>query len=295
MAHSAHAHTAIDQESALSRELLGASDQARFWRDPRWRDLECLSARFVRHVYAPHVHDTYALGVIEAGVEFYRYRGVEHAAGAGDLIILDPYELHDGRPGEEGYRYRMMYPSQELMAEIAGELADRPREAPHFAHALVGDAGVTQTFRRAHGLLEAGAERLQSDGAFVEALALLISRCGERPDPARLARREDRAVARVCEAIEETLDQDWSLEELAGLVGFSRYRLIRSFRKTLGVTPHAYRLSRRVIRAKRRLADGASPAEAALDAGFCDQAHLTRSFKSVVGVTPAAFRRACRG
>jgi len=286
--------SAIDQQSALAPEPLGAAEEARFWRDPRWRDLECLSARFVRHVYAPHVHDTFALGVIEAGVEFYRYRGAEHAAGAGDLIILDPFELHDGRPGEAGYRYRMMYPAQELMAEIAGELADRPREAPHFPDALVGDPEVTKAFRRAHALLETGAERLQSDGALVEALALLIKRCGERPRPAHLARREDRAVARVCEAIEETLDQDWSLEELAALVGFSRYRLIRSFRKTLGVTPHAYRLSRRVIRAKRRLAAGASPAEAALDAGFCDQAHLTRSFKSVVGVTPAAFRRACR-
>lgn len=288
-------HRPIDQESALSRELLTGADRTRFWRDPRWDDLECLSARFVRHVYAPHVHDTYALGVIEAGVEHYRYRGVEHAVGAGELVILDPHELHDGRPGEAGYRYRMMYPTPRVMTEIAEEMTDRPAGAPHFRHAKSGDPVVVRAIQRVHRLLEAGAEKLESDGAFLEAMALLIRRHGASGPPADLARREDKAVARVCEAMEETLEQDWSLDELAKLVDFSRYRLIRSFRRTLGVTPHAYRISRRVIRAKRCLAAGMAPAEAAAAAGFCDQAHLTRTFKSVVGVTPAAFRAACLG
>jgi transcriptional regulator GlxA family with amidase domain len=40
-------------------------------------------------------------------------------------------------------------------------------------------------------------------------------------------------------------------------------------------------------RASRSLARGASLAEAALDAGFADQAHLSRSMRRVFGVTPA--------
>lgn len=287
------ASRAIAQSEAIDAGALGADDTARFWRDPRWHDLECLAARFVRHVYAPHVHDTYALGVILAGAEHYRYRGVEHVAGPGDLVILDPHELHDGRPAEGGYRYRMMYPAPSLMAEIAGEIADGPARAPHFPEAKLTDPGVAHAVARLHELLGRAPEKLQADGAFLETMALLIRRHGREAPADRPAGREDKAVARVREAIEDTLDEDWSMEALAALVGFSRYRLIRCFRRALGVTPHAYRTSRRVIRAKRSLASGATPAIAALEAGFYDQAHLTRVFKSVVGVTPAAFRRGC--
>jgi AraC-like DNA-binding protein len=44
---------------------------------------------------------------------------------------------------------------------------------------------------------------------------------------------------------------------------------------------------RRLHRAGRSLASGASLAEAALDAGFADQAHLSRSMRRAFGVTPA--------
>ncbi len=288
-------HDAIDQEQALDPKGLTARDSVRFWRDRRFDDLECLEARFHRHVYAPHVHDTYALGVIEAGVEHYRYRGEDHAVGPGELVILDPHELHDGRPGPDGYRYRMMYPTPDLMGEIAEEIWETPQAAPHFPEPALRDPLLARHISKLHQLLGSAPERLQADGAFVDAMALLIRRHGAQTRARPPVGREDAAVARVCEAIEDTLDQDWSLEELAGLVDYNRYRLIRAFRRALGVTPHAYRTSRRVIRAKRALAAGASPAMAALEAGFCDQAHLTRTFKSVTGVTPAAFRQGCLG
>ncbi|MFZ8757723.1 hypothetical protein [Microbacterium sp. LMI1-1-1.1] len=37
--------------------------------------------------------------------------------------------------------------------------------------------------------------------------------------------------------------------------------------------------------------DGCRPADAAVLAGFHDQAHLTRHFRRVLGVTPAVFAR----
>ena len=37
------------------------------------------------------------------------------------------------------------------------------------------------------------------------------------------------------------------------------------------------------------------PAQAAAEAGFADQAHLTRHFKRIVGVPPGAYQRARAG
>ena len=50
----------------------------------------------------------------------------------------------------------------------------------------------------------------------------------------------------------------------------------------------------RLFEAKRRLADGAAPAQVAADVGLSDQAHLTRAFAQRYGVTPARYQRQVR-
>lgn len=83
-----------------------------------------------------------------------------------------------------------------------------------------------------------------------------------------------------------------SLAELARLCGSGRFRLLRAFAREMGVTPHAYRVDRRVHLARRLLAGGQNPAAAAAAAGFADQSHLTRAFARRFGVTPARYRAA---
>jgi len=74
----------------------------------------------------------------------------------------------------------------------------------------------------------------------------------------------------------------------------SKFTLIRRFRRRLGTTPHAYLVMLRVNHAQALLAGGASPMEAAVTAGFSDQAHLGLWFRRLLGVTPAGYRRQVR-
>jgi AraC-like DNA-binding protein len=83
-----------------------------------------------------------------------------------------------------------------------------------------------------------------------------------------------------------------TLDELARLTGLSPHALLRAFRAETGLPPHAYLTQHRVRLARGLLDRGVSPAEAAVAAGFADQAHLTRHFKRVVGVPPGAYQRA---
>ena len=286
--------TTISQAEALDRDALSGREHTKFWRASRWRQLECLRAEFVRHVYAPHTHDTYAFGVIEQGTEFFRYRGAEHHAPAGSVVMLDPFELHDGRPAPGGYRYRMMYPSPELMTEVASELGGRPHGTPWFSSPVIRDPLLARSTIAAHAALEGAAGRLAEDTILIEALALLVSRHSEsRPAPVRVG-PERPVVARLCDYIEAHLGEDMSLARLAEIAGMSRFRVIRVFRRELGLTPYAYVLSKRVTRARCQLAAGGSPADTAYALGFADQSHFTRVFKAMTGVTPARFRDACR-
>ncbi len=83
------------------------------------------------------------------------------------------------------------------------------------------------------------------------------------------------------------------LTEVARECGLSLSHFSRSFRQTVGDTPHGWLIRRRLERAQAMLRDSAAPlAEIALSCGFADQSHFTRLFSREVGVSPGSWRRA---
>jgi len=80
-----------------------------------------------------------------------------------------------------------------------------------------------------------------------------------------------------------------TLRVLEEQTGSNSFRIIRAFRRDLGITPHAYLIGLRVARAAELLLEGESAAEIASEVGFVDQSHMTRHFKRVCGKTPSRF------
>lgn len=72
----------------------------------------------------------------------------------------------------------------------------------------------------------------------------------------------------------------------------SRFQLLRGFAAATGLTPHAYLMQRRLHLARCLIQTGVPLAQAAAEAGFADQSHMTRLFSRCYGVTPAAYARA---
>jgi AraC family transcriptional regulator len=96
----------------------------------------------------------------------------------------------------------------------------------------------------------------------------------------------------VIDYIEEHLDAEIALEDLAGVAHLSPYHFARMFRASTGLPPHQYVIARRIERAKGLLRgeDDLSLAQIAARVGFWDQGHFSRHFKRLVGVTPKRFR-----
>src|SRR5512146_1336410 len=87
-------------------------DAARYWRSPFLRDAEFLTAEFRNQVSCPHWHDCFVIAIIQAGAQGYRYRGAQRVAGASEIGVIHPGEVHTGeRAAEEGWAYRVFYPS----------------------------------------------------------------------------------------------------------------------------------------------------------------------------------------
>jgi AraC-like DNA-binding protein len=256
-------------------------------------ELDLLTASYRRHVFTRHTHGTFAIGVVVAGEEQFRYRGELRRAGVGSLAILEPDEPHDGRAAAEGgWSYRVLYPSEAM-------LLDGRATRPAFPEPIVHDPRTVHLVRSAHEELTAGADPLAAHSRLAVAFEALIQKHGRGGNGREAAgskalRASDVAAARKVAEIRERLVADLrcppTLRELAAGVELSPFHMLRVFREATGFPPHTWLVLERVCAARHRLAAGLSPAQTAAAVGFADQAHLTRWFKRVTGVTPAAFR-----
>ncbi len=174
---------------------------------------------------------------------------------------------------------------------MAEDVFDRPCAAPPvFAHSQVHDMELALEFLATHKALEYSGDLLERDERMILVLGKLLARHAGVPS-FQAAGRERTKVDLARDYIDAHFSSGIGLDTLANLSALSRHHFIRAFKRELGLTPHAYVTDRRVREARKLLAVGISPADAAVQCGFYDQSHLNRVFKARIGVTPGAFAR----
>lgn len=265
------------------------SEFVTFKASPHLPGVELYSARLVDHAFAPHVHDGYSLGAIEAGVERFRYLGTDHIAPAGTLVMLNPDELHTGQAEvDAGWTYQMLYIEPETLRKLAGSEA-------FFPDATVHDPALATAFQHTFRRMWNAPDDLAFASEFTQLVDVIVSRYGRNARDVRpVSASEKRRMAsmqRVLDCVEAHLDDNLSIETLAAEAGLSLFHFVRTFSETFHVTPHQYVQARRAARAKSLLARRATPSDAAAAAGLTDQSHLNRWFKRTYGVTPAQYQQ----
>ncbi len=105
-----------------------------------------------------------------------------------------------------------------------------------------------------------------------------------------------RQLSLVNKAIDDHLAEPITVSMLSTVAGLSRSHFSNAFRATVGRTPHAHVVIRRIQRAKDlMLASTAALSDIALATGFSDQAHFSNKFRRSTGMTPTQWRRAHQG
>jgi len=240
------------------------------------------------HHFPRHSHDQFGIGIIASGGHR-SWSGVGSVtAVVGDVIMVNPGEMHDGSPLTEGARaWRMIYFDPAVLAK---QVEDEFSGAIEIVRPVARDRALARHFRRLFVCLtSAHAEPLAMDERLLDSLMGMLRRHG-RIRPA--TSNSSSCVAKAIRRLDSAADEPVSLADLAALSGVSRFQLLRSFAREVGITPHAYLIQRRVRVARRLLASGQTPAQAAVQAGFADQSHMTRAFLRLVGVTPGRYRAA---
>ncbi|HXJ77056.1 MAG TPA: AraC family transcriptional regulator [Candidatus Methylomirabilis sp.] len=252
------------------------------------RGIELFSAWFPGEAYEKHRHDTYAIGLTTSGVQVFDYRGSAHASTPGQVVVLYPDEIHDGRAGTgDGFGYRILYVEPALLADAVRTLHGRPYPLPFVSDAVSTNPVLSHAIEEAfRGPLES----LAVDGLIVDLARGLMAgvRHGVRPAVSRHV--DVQAVERARRFLDAERTRVVRSAELESITGLTRYDLCRQFRAVYGTSPHRYLLMRRLEFARDRLHRERPLAEVACDAGFADQAHFTRVFKSRFGLTPMRYR-----
>lgn len=261
---------------------------------PALSGVEVLRASYRTQSFAWHSHEAFAFGVIERGGLAFRFRGIREVAGCGQVSLALPGESHTGHGADrEGWGYRMFYVPPELLVSVARETAPARRGLPPLLEGVLQDRELARRIGALHRKVEGrDASPLELQERLGEILGRFVvrhARWAEAPSP-----RLDGPVLRARALLEERFAEALSLEDLAREAGCSPFRLVRAFRETWGMPPHAWQLQLRVRRGQALLRGGWTAAGAAAELGFADQSHFSRVFRRIVGMPPGVYARQVR-
>ncbi|MEG4344672.1 AraC family transcriptional regulator [Microcoleus sp. A003_D6] len=124
------------------------------------------------------------------------------------------------------------------------------------------------------------------------ALHLLRHHCTVKiTNSPKLGKLSPSKLQQIIDCIQDNLDRDIGLAELAEVVQMSSHHFGKIFKQSTGVSPHQYVLQCRIERAKKLLSNPQlTLADISQSVGCCDQSHFTNVFRRYTSMTPRQYR-----
>jgi AraC-like DNA-binding protein len=262
----------------------------RIWRPAHLESLELHLGTSFHHSFPPHWHEDCFLSAITAGAGHFYYRGRDHVATPGTLVLVAPGEVHTHHDHEGGRSFRALSLPISTVAELAREVTQGADPLAAAASNIFSNGRLVRLFLALHQVLEGSGNRLQRDALLLRFFAELIPHATKQRFPVTLAGREHRAVSRARHFLDENYNREVSLKELSAVANLSANHLHGVFCRQIGLPPHAYQIRLRIMHAAALLRKDWPIVHVAAATGFADQSHFTKHFKRLEGLTPAQYR-----
>jgi AraC-like DNA-binding protein len=250
--------------------------------------VELFRAWFAGEAYQKHRHDTYAIGLTDRGVQAFDCRGSARVSTPGQVIVLHPDEVHDGRAGTaDGFGYRIIYVEPSHISEALRVLCGRPYPLPFVREPVSTNALLARAIGRA---FRSPLESLAVDSLIMDLAEGLMAGEGNGGQPVASRRVDVPVIERARQLLDAERTRVVHSTELESITGLTRFDLARQFKLMFGTSPYRYLLMRRLELAREGMHRERPLADVACEAGFADQSHFTRVFKAAFGLTPARYR-----
>lgn len=265
-----------------------------FWRNP---GLPYLELRLVEDghkvTYAPHSHQQWSVGAILSGQSEFLCADRLHYVEQGALVVMNPDQVHACNPCQGSpWAYYMMHLDKDWLADFL-QLAG-VRTSVFWCDTKVDTLCETALFEDfvvlAGFLMSAqysATEKEQKLKAYLTRLFLQLDQQNQSSEDLLPAN----PLYQVAAYLSEHCEEDRAIDSISAEFGYSAGYLARAFKRYFNMTPHAYRLNRRVQLGQQALKQGEAISTVAQTTGFSDQAHFQRVFKQRVAATPDQYRR----
>ena len=257
--------------------------------------IETIRAHFNGHAYDPHWHDSYLVGITEQGVQQFNCRRNTHTSLSGGSFLLEPGEIHDGKaPEYGGFTYRMLYIPQDWIKDKFLTLFDNIPSSfeLNFDTTLSNNKALSASISSAFLSLHHQDPKIVKDACLDQMLEKLTINLDWRKKQSK-SLEVDVIALKTQDFLHANIYTDIDLEALSRAVDTDRFRINRAFKAAFGLSPHAYLIQLRLVKARQLLSQGYQPIDVASELCFADQSHLGRWFRRVYKLTPANYQQLC--
>lgn len=249
---------------------------------------------------AVHHHDFYEVYFFLGGSVEYRVEGQIFRLQPGDLLLINPMELHQVNVEADGQPYEriVLWIDKNYLAEISrggddlGRCFDGTRQ--NHVNLLHPSAAQREELTQMMDMLIRERSETQfgsaqyAQGLFLQLMAQL-NRMALRTERSVRAVAESALIAKVLQYIAQHFAEELLLDDLASRFYVSKYHLAHEFSRQVGISLHRYLTMKRLQIARQMIGEGQSPGEACSRCGFGDYASFYRAFRAQYGASPKAY------
>ena len=243
-----------------------------------------------------HIHNQIELLYVEKGTAEIRISNDAFLARAGDLLIVNPLEVHSLQAmADEAYCHRCICFEQSLIVDpkVVMQLRNGEISIPHFFPASEDiTATLAQLFQKLYdAVLENSAALLFEVSSLVSGIFAALVR---RDLLLRNVRDEKEAVfcTQCLQYIEQHYFEQISSGEIAQAMFYTHSHFCRKFKSSFGVSFSEYLKMYRLLKAKEKLmTENKKISAIAAQCGFDSGNYFSASFKKVFKITPMQYKK----
>lgn len=239
-----------------------------------------------------HHHDFYEIYFFLGGEVSFHVEGKTYHLEPGDLLLINPQELHQPlvQPGgvyerivlwiDRGFLAGLCQPGMDLTTCFDTEHSNL-LHPPKVLRTVIHD--LLENMTKEYYSQELGGA-LYAEGLLLQ-LMVMVNRLASQGGRTVRAQETD-LVSRVVSFISSHYQENITLESLSKEFYVSKYYLSHEFSRRTGTSVYQYVILKRLMQARELIAAGQAPGEAYKSCGFGDYANFYRAFKAEYGISP---------
>ena len=243
-----------------------------------------------------HHHDFYEVYYLLNGEVDYWVDGRIYHMIPGDLLLINPMELHRPMVSPDSlYERIVLWINRDFLENLKTGDSDLSRcFQPDISNRICPSAREQSALKTRMGDLvreyysrEYGSE-LSAQGLFfllMVQLNRLVTKGQSREQTEQLSPMVQKALQHVADHPGNAL----SLEDIASACYVSKYYLSHTFAKEMGISVYRYVMLRRLLHARQLLLSGEPAGQVSTACGFSDYTSFYRAFKGEYGISPREF------